>query len=173
MLIKAVANTLDRLGYAVVLGLLSGIECERLTRSLGVVQGPGRRGLLQLPDVATIANSKTIKRLIQPFVEPLPRPVRGVYFNKSPEANWAVSWHRDVTIAVRERADVPDFRAWSIKKGVLHVQPPTELLEQMLTLRIHLDDCDETNGAREVDAATAVAFIASIAEPAASACVAY
>jgi ectoine hydroxylase-related dioxygenase (phytanoyl-CoA dioxygenase family) len=30
------------------------------------------------------------------------------------------------------------------------VQPPVELLEQILTLRLHLDDCDETNGALRV-----------------------
>jgi ectoine hydroxylase-related dioxygenase (phytanoyl-CoA dioxygenase family) len=39
---------------------------------------------------------------------------------------------------------------WSVKEGVPHVQPPVELLEQMLTVRLHLDDCDETNGALRV-----------------------
>jgi len=30
---------------------------------------------------------------------------------------------------------------------VPHVQPPEEILEQMLTVRLHLDPADETNGA--------------------------
>jgi ectoine hydroxylase-related dioxygenase (phytanoyl-CoA dioxygenase family) len=30
------------------------------------------------------------------------------------------------------------------------VQPPVEILTGMVTVRLHLDDCDETNGALEV-----------------------
>lgn len=29
---------------------------------------------------------------------------------------------------------------------MVHVQPPARVLERMLTVRLHLDDCDETNG---------------------------
>src|SRR5262249_25033842 len=39
---------------------------------------------------------------------------------------------------------------WLHKDGVPHVQAPAELLEQMITLRLHLDDCDESNGALSV-----------------------
>ena len=55
-----------------------------------------------------------------------------------------------MTIATRERVEHPGFGPWSVKDGIPHVQPPVELLEQMLTLRIHLDDADETNGALRV-----------------------
>jgi hypothetical protein len=54
-----------------------------------------------------------------------------------------VSWHQDVTIAVRARGRSAGVRPWSVKDGVPHVQAPAELLEQMITLRLHLDDCDE------------------------------
>jgi ectoine hydroxylase-related dioxygenase (phytanoyl-CoA dioxygenase family) len=37
-----------------------------------------------------------------------------------------------------------------MKAGIVHVQPPTEILDAMLTIRIHLDDCDENNGALRV-----------------------
>jgi ectoine hydroxylase-related dioxygenase (phytanoyl-CoA dioxygenase family) len=33
---------------------------------------------------------------------------------------------------------------------VTHVQPPAEVLEQMVSVRIHLDDCPEENGALRV-----------------------
>jgi ectoine hydroxylase-related dioxygenase (phytanoyl-CoA dioxygenase family) len=33
---------------------------------------------------------------------------------------------------------------------VHHVQAPVQLLEEMLTVRLHLDDCDESNGALRV-----------------------
>jgi hypothetical protein len=143
-------GNLNANGYSIVPNLISLAEYGHLAVALGEVEGPGRRGLLQEPQIANIANSEKLKKLVRPFVPSEPRAVRTIYFNKSPEANWAVSWHQDVTIAVRERSEVPGFQAWSVKKGVLHVQPPAEILERMLTVRIHLDDCDETNGALEV-----------------------
>jgi ectoine hydroxylase-related dioxygenase (phytanoyl-CoA dioxygenase family) len=33
---------------------------------------------------------------------------------------------------------------------VPHVQPPVEILERMITIRLHLDDCNEDNGALRV-----------------------
>ena len=67
------------------------------------------------------------------------RPVRATLFNKSAEVNWTLGWHQDRTIAVRKRYDLPGFGPWTIKGGVPHVEPPFALIEQMLTIRIHLD----------------------------------
>jgi hypothetical protein len=78
------------------------------------------------------------------------RLVRAVSFDKSPEANWFVPWHQDRTIAVRVKAATPGFEAWTRKDGVDHVEPPVAVLERMVTLRIHLDDCDEDNGPLEI-----------------------
>jgi ectoine hydroxylase-related dioxygenase (phytanoyl-CoA dioxygenase family) len=61
-----------------------------------------------------------------------------------------VPWHQDLTLALRNLAEVPDFGPWSTKDDIPHVQPPAVLLEQMLTLRLHLDDADEFNGALRV-----------------------
>jgi ectoine hydroxylase-related dioxygenase (phytanoyl-CoA dioxygenase family) len=41
---------------------------------------------------------------------------------------------------------MPGYGGWSVKKGVSHVQPPASILENMLTLRVHLDDCGTDNG---------------------------
>jgi ectoine hydroxylase-related dioxygenase (phytanoyl-CoA dioxygenase family) len=79
-----------------------------------------------------------------------PLPVRAIYFDKSPETNWLVPWHQDLSLALRARAEVPGFGPWSTKDGIPHVQPPAELLQQMLTVRLHLDDADESNGALRV-----------------------
>lgn len=73
------------------------------------------------------------------------RPVRAILFNKSPETNWALGWHQDRTICVRERREAPGFGPWTVKAGMIHVAPPIELLEQMVTLRAHLDDVPATN----------------------------
>ncbi len=37
------------------------------------------------------------------------------------------------------------FGPWTIKRGMNHVAPPADLLAQMVTLRVHLDDVPETN----------------------------
>jgi ectoine hydroxylase-related dioxygenase (phytanoyl-CoA dioxygenase family) len=76
--------------------------------------------------------------------------VRGIYFDKSPGANWLVPWHQDLTIAVKARHEHPGFGPWTVKDGITHAQPPVKMLEQMLTLRLHLDDADESNGALSV-----------------------
>ncbi|MFL9839933.1 phytanoyl-CoA dioxygenase family protein [Sphingomonas sp. ST-64] len=74
-----------------------------------------------------------------------PRPVRAVLFDKSAATNWSLAWHQDRTLCVRERRDVAGFGAWTIKSGLLHVAPPFEFLERMVTIRIHLDDVPEDN----------------------------
>ena len=55
-------------------------------------------------------------------------------------------WHQDMTIEVAERFETPGFGPWSIKHGIHHVQPPVEILENMVSVRIHLDDCTVANG---------------------------
>jgi hypothetical protein len=78
------------------------------------------------------------------------RPVRSILFDKTPDENWPVAWHQDLTIAVAEEQEVPGYGPWSIKDGHTHVQPPLELLAQMMTIRVHLDDTPEANGALRV-----------------------
>lgn len=62
---------------------------------------------------------------------------QGIFFDKQPSANWKVPWHQDVTIAVKKPLDLPDYYPWSVKRGIHQVQPPTAILDQMLTVKIH------------------------------------
>lgn len=143
-------DKLEKKGYAFVAQRLAPGEQKRLLNSLGAANGAGRRGMLSVPAVAQLASSALLLDLVRPHLSSEPRPVRGIFFDKSTEANWPVAWHQDLTIAVRARVEVPGFGPWSIKDGIHHVQPPIEILEQMLTVRLHLDDCDEANGALRV-----------------------
>jgi hypothetical protein len=77
-------------------------------------------------------------------------PVRGILFDKIPDANWRVPWHQDVTIAVQEKVDAEGFGPGSIKADVWHVQPPAYGLEKMISLGLHLDKCGEESGALRV-----------------------
>lgn len=73
------------------------------------------------------------------------RPVRAVLFDKSPTTNWSLGWHQDRTIAVEARHDLHGFAPWTRKAGLLHVEPPFEIIERMTTLRIHLDPVPADN----------------------------
>lgn len=104
-----------------------------------------RRNMLELDFVQALASSPRVPELIDAIAPGL-FAVRAILFDKNESANWTVPWHQDRSIAVREKIDLPGFGPWSTKAGVIHVQPPEEILQQMLTLRIHLDPCDPDNG---------------------------
>lgn len=143
-------HEVERDGFAMVPNILSVAEQRKLLDVLGPVSGAGRRGLLAQPAVAELACSSALLALVRPHLPAEPLPVRALFFDKSPEANWLVTWHQDLTVALRNRVEVPGFGPWSVKDGVPHVQPPVELLERMLAVRLHLDAADETNGALRV-----------------------
>jgi hypothetical protein len=148
----AVTANVDRDGFQLVTGILDEGTRRDLAEALGPADGAVRRGLLAAPVVAAFARSERLLELVRPFAGAAARPVRAIYFDKSPDANWLVPWHQDLTIAVRERVEGPGFGPWSVKEGVPHVQPPVELLARMLAIRLHLDDADESNGALRVQA---------------------
>jgi Phytanoyl-CoA dioxygenase (PhyH) len=137
-------------GFTIVRDVLSQWQLQNLMEALRSLTGAGKRGLLDVTQVAELARSENLLDLVRPHTGKLARPVRAIYFDKSAHANWLVAWHQDVTIAVEERVDVDGFGPWSVKDGVPHVQAPVEFLEKMLAVRIHLDDCDERNGALRV-----------------------
>jgi ectoine hydroxylase-related dioxygenase (phytanoyl-CoA dioxygenase family) len=106
----------------------------------------GTRHLLEIPSVQKLARSQAVRAIAESALGAECFAVRGILFDKTPSANWKVSWHQDLTIAVRERREVDGFGPWSVKEGVPHVQPPVQILERMLAVRIHLDECGPENG---------------------------
>jgi hypothetical protein len=143
-------NEVTRNGFAMVRGVLTAADTAELLSAIGPISSAGRRGMLGLPVVADLFRSDRILDIVRAYLPMEPIPVRAIYFNKSPETNWLVSWHQDLTLALRARADVTGFGPWSIKDGIPHVRPPVALLERMLAVRLHLDDTDESNGALRV-----------------------
>lgn len=120
----------------------STAECLERSRGRGGV----RHLLRDVPAVHELAESETMRGIAERALGRGAHPVRGILFDKNPDANWKVIWHQDLTIALRERRDVPGFGPWSEKNSIPHVQPPLELLRQMVAVRLHLDDCTEENG---------------------------
>jgi hypothetical protein len=48
------------------------------------------------------------------------------------------------------RVDDPALAGWSRKEGAWYVQPPVALLEQLVAVRVHLDECRAEDGALRV-----------------------
>lgn len=133
-------------GYKIVPHFLTPGTVERLREDIGrIANGRPVHGLRNLH-----LRSERILGLSRSLVEPAYFPVRATYLDKIPGANWKIAWHQDNAIAVRKRRDVPGFGPWSVKEGVVHVQPPVELLSRMFAIRLHLDDCTRDNGALRV-----------------------
>ncbi len=149
------AAAFERDGFCVIEGVLGADELARL---LALVESDlakpdgrgGVRNLLNFPAMRGLAESAAVIEIVDGALGPGAQPVRGILFDKTSDANWKVPWHQDVTIAVAERVETEGYGPWSRKDGVIHVQPPASVLEQMVSVRIHLDDCPEENGALKV-----------------------
>ena len=74
------------------------------------------------------------------------RLIKAIFFNKDIQHNWAVPWHQDKTIVVKQKVILSGYQNWTVKQGVHHVQPPRNILEKITTIRIALDDCNSKNG---------------------------
>ena len=154
-------SAFDENGFQIVSNVLTEPQCDalcsELTELLQYKQSAssrtrgGLRNVLQRSTRArAAANSKELLSLASGLAGQTVFPVRGILFDKSPDANWAVPWHQDLAIAVAARIDTPGFGPWSVKEEVIHVQPPTHILADMITVRLHLDECTADNGALRI-----------------------
>jgi hypothetical protein len=139
-------------GYAVIPELVDAAELGTIVRFVDelVHDGVGTRRLIELPWCSELAKRLMHDHRVSGFLPVGAVPVQCTLFLKSMENNWLVSLHQDLSIPVAERVDVPGCQGWSEKEGELFVQPPVSLLENVLTLRLHFDECNERNGALRV-----------------------
>lgn len=138
-------------GYEFVKGALSREEvfklrneATRLSKDVG--NSCVRDVLGRSPVIRNLAHSHQIRHLLPDDLS----PVRSILFDKTVDENWPVAWHQDLSIAVQSRNETPGYQAWSTKDGVMHVQPPVHLLEEMITVRINLDTTPLENGPLQV-----------------------
>lgn len=142
------ASTLDIKGYALADISLSDEQCDHLIRSLPPVTG-GRGGVRNL-----ITHPTVLRLLLHPkfgdyLWSEIGRDlvaVKATMFDKELDANWYVQWHQDRSVAVKQRVDTPGYGPWTSKAGVVHVEPPVDVLAQIVAVRIHLDACGSENG---------------------------
>jgi ectoine hydroxylase-related dioxygenase (phytanoyl-CoA dioxygenase family) len=120
------------------------LDNEKLQRS-------GIRNLeKRFESIARLATSPTVVSIAKSRLGATPCLVRALFFDKTPERNWSVPWHQDKTVTLSKRADMAGWGPWSLKDGVCHVQAPCEVLNQMITIRLHIDPANETSGCLKV-----------------------
>ncbi|MFD2159224.1 phytanoyl-CoA dioxygenase family protein [Rubritalea tangerina] len=138
-------------GFAVFTKVLEAHEIERLRRECdGLAEREGKVCVRRVAEKSELVMGLAHAEKMRQFLPADYLLVRSILFDKTADSNWPVLWHQDLTIMVRERVALAGYGPWSQKAGAEHVQPPVEVLQQMLTLRVHLDPTPAENGALRV-----------------------
>jgi hypothetical protein len=151
------AASFQRDGYYICEDVILPLDVEELRHAIAAIANRdevrrkrtvyGVRNLLEIcPAVRSLAAQPHIRQFVTPILGDHAFAVRAVFFDKGPEANWSLFWHQDNVIAVARRLELPGYLGWSQKVGVWQVQPPSEVLANMVAVRIHLDNSGANNG---------------------------
>ena len=138
-------------GFEIHHGVLSASQIVALRDEAdSVASSAGSACVRHLRSRSKIFNDLGVSDIIHTLIPKDLRPVRSILFDKTADENWPVAWHQDLTIAVLEKRQIPGYGPWSHKDAAPHVQPPISLLQNMVTIRLHLDDTPASNGALRV-----------------------
>jgi hypothetical protein len=147
-------HRLEELGYDVIEGVYTPEQVRDILTLIdkqGFTNAYGIRAFLigqnELVEKLFTPRLKDIIRSISPTCNTL---IKSIYFDKPPSANWIVNWHQDLTINVTGRREVEGYINWRELPDRTVVQPNRTLLENIFTIRIHLDHCTSENGALKV-----------------------
>ena len=124
----------------------SSNETFRKTNDLFAI----RQFLREIPTVIDLIFTENLKSVMKEIIGEDFFVVKSIYFDKPETSNWYVPYHQDLTISVDKKMEIKNFELWTTKQNQFAVQPPIEFLENITTIRIHLDDTDENNGALRV-----------------------
>jgi len=137
-------------GFTVVPNVL---EPEEIPSLLDRVQLPtfhrsraGIRHVMSNSHVASLAHDARLMTIAREVFGSEPVPFRATLFDKSHDANWLVVWHQDTALPLRSKKDSPGWGPWSVKEGIHYAHAPTYALDQVVALRVHLDDSTVENG---------------------------
>jgi hypothetical protein len=109
-----------------------------------------RQFLKEVPETTNLIFNNKLKSIIgQLFGEDF-FVVKSIYFDKPETSNWFVSYHQDLTISVDKKLEIENFGPWTVKQNQFAVQPTLDILKNIFTIRVHLDDTNEDNGALKV-----------------------
>jgi len=148
---------LEHKGFAILRHVYSRKEINQIKNHLHLyyTKFPNKelhalRALLtEIPEMRDLIFNENLARILK-RINPELYLTKAIFFDKTPESNWYVTWHQDTTINVESKTESPGYAGWTKKEGFYGVNPPDEILKNTLTIRIHLDDTDEANGALKV-----------------------
>lgn len=109
-----------------------------------------RQFLKELPEIKSLVFNEKLKSVIKSIAGEDYFIVKSIYFDKPEKSNWFVAYHQDLTISVDKKENIEGFGPWTSKHNQFAVQPTLDILENIFTIRIHLDETDENNGALKV-----------------------
>ncbi|OGX88293.1 phytanoyl-CoA dioxygenase family protein [Hymenobacter coccineus] len=162
MVTSASVRPLQESGFAIIPQLFTQSEIAALLHCIESAPAAGAnfrrsqdvfaiRNLLgEIPALGALLNTAALRDVLGELFPAGCHLTKAIYFDKPAGSNWLVAWHQDLMINVAHRAVVPGFGPWTAKAGWVAVQPPVAVLENTVTVRLHLDDCDATNGALKV-----------------------
>lgn len=135
-------------GFDIRPTVLTPDEATRLWTALEALSRSraGARHLMNHPAVAAVATDPRLLSLASEALGAAATPFRATLFDKSPTSNWLVAWHQDTALPFKMRREVPGWGPWSFKSGILYANAPASALQQVVALRIHLDDSLPENG---------------------------
>lgn len=109
-----------------------------------------RQFLKEVPEIESLVFNDKLKELLAEVFNKDVFVVKSIYFDKPEKSNWYVAYHQDLTISVDKKIALAGFGPWTVKQEQFAVQPPLSILKRNFTIRIHLDDTNNENGALKV-----------------------
>lgn len=144
------AESVKEQGFAVIPGVFRQKESDELLQELKRANLPrskaGMRHAMRIPAVAEMARGAQLLETAREILGEGVFPFRATLFDKSATANWLVVWHQDTALPLKERREIAGWGPWSLKDGVQYAHAPASALEQVVALRVHLDDSTNENG---------------------------
>lgn len=146
-----IVNQYNETGFVILDSCISPKEMQEIIAALdegGVFDYTNSSNLVHsVPVVNFIANAGVAYHLAKAILGNNARVLNAFVLDKTDSNNWVLDWHRDSYISVKQRIDTTGYTNWRVSNGIQQVEAPEHILQQMLAVRIHLDDCDDTNGA--------------------------
>jgi len=153
---------LEENGFSILADLYSDKEISRILACIKNTEQDGnsfmktkdlfaiRQLIKNVPELSDLLFNEKLIELISDLSESEYFLTKAIYFDKPSESNWFVGYHQDLSISVDQKTGLENYTNWTFKKGQYGVQPPIEVLEDTITIRIHLDKTDKNNGALKV-----------------------
>lgn len=147
-------STLDVYGFEIVEDIYSEKEINEILRLVESCELENKFGIREFlsdhPEITQKVFNERLINIIKDISPKCDKSIKSIYFDKPPNANWIVNWHQDLTINVTNRIETADFLNWRVSEKRTIVQQNKAILENIITIRIHLDDCTRQNGALRV-----------------------